>query len=44
MINTFRIEYTKQELPVVDNHIENTNTYGVLSLEMSDIKTNDSPI
>ena len=44
MINTFRIEYTKQELPVVDNHIENTNNYGVLSLEMSDIKTNDSPI
>ena len=44
MIKTFNIEYTGKQLPIVDNNIEDSNNYGVLSLEMSDIKTTDVPI
>ena len=44
MIKTFNIEYTGKQLPIVDNNIEDTSNYGVLSLEMSDIQINDAPI
>ena len=44
MIKTLNIEYTGKQLPIVDNNIEDTSNYGVLSLETSDIKTNDLPI